>query len=303
MDPHLRASKLDEAFELISRNPRPTSSYLIGTRILELRLRDKRQIRRAVRCLLCQDSRFQEVHAGQWEALNHDYGRVDLDQAEFRVLDLEVTGSDPARHAIIDVGVFRVRGNRIEPLLSTLVNPQLPIPVSIQRLTGIRESMVRRAPTFSDILPRLLEVLSQGIFVAHNVAFDYHFLKTWIEGETGERFTAPHLCTVKLSQRLIETKSGSRKLHHLARQLGIPLQNRHRAHDDAYATARILLELLGKLRERGLTTVEETKLFESGLALIDDRANGKSSRNGKPAVGTERAADEPDAAAESTGTA
>lgn len=303
MDPHVRASKLDDAFELISRNPRPTSSYLIGTRILELRLRDKRQIRRAVRRLLCQDSRFQEVHAGQWEALNHDYGRVNLDQAEFRVLDLEVTGSDPARHAIIDVGVFRVRGTRIEPLLSTLVNPELPIPVSIQRLTGIRESMVRRAPTFSEILPRLLEVLSHGIFVAHNAAFDYHFLKTWLESETGERFTAPHLCTVKLSQRLIETKSGSRKLHHLARQLGIPLQNRHRAHDDAYATARILVELVAKLRARGLTTVGEMKLFESGPAAVEDGATAKSPGNGNAARGPRPVADEPDASAESTGTA
>ena len=303
MEPHVRASKLDAAFELINGNPQPTSSYLIGTRILELRLRDKRQIRKAVRRLLCQDSRFQEVHAGQWEALNHDYGRVDLRQAEFRVLDLEVTGSDPARHAIIDVCVFRVCGKEIEPVLSTLVNPELPIPASIQRLTGIRDSMVRDAPTFTEILPRLLEVLSQGIFVAHNAAFDYHFVKTWLEGETGERFTAPHLCTVKLSQRLIETKTGSRKLHHLARQLGIPLPNRHRAHDDAYATARVLLELIDKLHERGLTTVGEMKLYEAGLALVDPpkngaRANGNGSATVAPvAAATKPVAVDPDAPA------
>ncbi len=188
------------------------------------------------------------------------------------------------------MGVFRVCGNRIEPLLSTLVNPELPIPASIQRLTGIRESMVRDAPKFSDILPRLLEVLQEGIFVAHNAAFDYHFVKTWLEGQTGERFTAPHLCTVKLSQRLIETKTGSRKLHHLARQLGIPLQNRHRAYDDAYATARILLELISKLQQKGLNTVGEMKLFEAGPTLIDPPKNG----NGKSNAAHATAADAPE---------
>ena len=272
MDPHLRASKLDEAFAFISRNARPTPSHLIGQRILELRLRDRREMRRHVRRLLSQDSRFQEVHAGLWEALNHDYGCQRLEEAEFRVLDLEVTGSDPRTNGIIEVAVFGLHGARILPLLSTLLDPGVPIPANIQRLTGIDESMVRGAPSFAEILPQLLQVLEGGVFVAHNAAFDYHFLKTWIERLTGQRFTAPHLCTVKLSQRLIEAKN-SRKLHHLALQLGIPLPNRHRAHDDAYATARILLQLVELLQARAITTVGEMKLFESSL-IATESAHG-----------------------------
>jgi DNA polymerase III epsilon subunit family exonuclease len=202
--------------------------------------------------------------------LNHDYGRIALDEAEFRVLDLEVTGSDPRRHAIIEMAVFGVSGNRVTPLLSSLVDPELPIPPSIQRLTGIDAAMVQGAPTFADLLPRLLNVLRGGIFVAHNAAFDYHFLKTWIEKITGDRFTAPHVCTVKLSQHLIQTRSGGRKLHHLAVQLGIPLKNRHRAYDDSYATARVLVELMTRLRERDVHTVGEMKLFESGIAIADN---------------------------------
>jgi DNA polymerase-3 subunit epsilon len=281
MDPQVRASKLDEVYEFVSRNARPTPSYLIGTRVLDLKSRDRRQIRRAVRHLLSQDNRFQEVHAGHWETLNHDYGGVPLEDAQFRVLDLEVTGSDPRRHAIIDVAVFGVCSNQVRPLLSSLVDPQIPIPPSIQRLTGISEAMVYGAPTFADLLPRLLKVLRGGIFVAHNAAFDYHFVKTWIERSTGDRFTAPHLCTVKLSQHLIATRSGGRKLHHLAVQLGIPLKNRHRAYDDAYATARVLVELMTRLREREVRTVGEMKLYESGVALAnrgDRDGNGNGSR-------------------------
>ena len=268
MDPGLQAIKLDEAFEFISRNPRPTPSQQIGMRILDLKLRDRREMRRAVRRLLSQDHRFQEVHAGLWEALNHDYGRASLEEAEFRVLDLEVTGSDPKRNAIIDLAVFGVVGSQVQPLLSSLVNPGIPIPANIQRLTGIGNDMVRGAPTFADLLPPLLEVLEGRLFVAHNAAFDYHFLKTWIEKLTGSRFTAPHICTVKLSQRLIEPQT-SRKLHHLALQLGIPLPNRHRAHDDAYATARILLELKRRLRSVGVDTVGDMKLFEAGILHAD----------------------------------
>lgn len=266
MDPEVRAAKLDQAFRFISDNPRPTPSSLIGSRVLDLKVRDKRQMRRAVRRLLARDSRFQEVHAGLWETIGWSYDVLPLAEAEFRVLDLEVTGSDPDKNAIIDIAVFRVRGNGTELLLSSLVNPRMPIPTSIVRLTGIDDRMVRGYPTFEDILPRVLGALSGGIFVAHNAAFDYRFLKTAVERMTGERFTFPHLCTVKLSQRLIHPKGGSRKLHSLAHHLGIPLHNRHRAHDDAYATARVLIELLGLLAERGVTTVGEMKLFEAGSA-------------------------------------
>lgn len=264
MEPQVRAAKLEQAFRFISENPEPTPSALIGSRVLDLRLRDKRQMRRAVRKVLSFDSRFQEVHAGLWETIGWDYDIMSLLEAPFRVLDLEVTGSDPDHNAIIDLAVFEVRGDSILPRLSTLLNPEMPIPPSIQRLTGIDDSMVRDAPRFVDVLPQLLESLEGGVFVAHNASFDYRFLKTWIERTTGERFTAPHVCTVKLSQRLIVPKGGSRKLHNLALHFGIPLEHRHRAQDDAYATARVLVEILNLLAERGISTVGEMKLFEAG---------------------------------------
>lgn len=265
MDPEVRAAKLDQAYRFLSESPAPTPSALIGSRVLDLKVRDKRQMRRAVRKVLARDHRFQEVHAGLWEALGADYADVPLEEAEFRVLDLEVTGSDPSDNAIIDIAVFRVCGGTTEVLLSTLVNPGRPIPPSITRLTGIDETMVLEAPPFESILPELQVALDGCIFVAHNAAFDYGFLKVALERSTGQRFILPHLCTVKLSQRLIHPKTGSRKLHSLATHLGIPLEHRHRAHDDAYATARVLLEVIRLLAERGVRTVGEMKLFEAAV--------------------------------------
>jgi DNA polymerase-3 subunit epsilon len=265
MNPRARTDKLDEAFELLSRSPEPMPSDVIGHRILDLRSRDRRHVRRVVRRLLSADHRFQEVHAGLWEALDDRYGQLPLEEAEFRVLDLEVTGSDPEQNAIIDVAVFAVRGDDVRVLLSTLVDPQIPIPPSIQRLTGIGDEMVRGAPLFLDVLPQLLDVLDDCVFVAHNAAFDYHFLKRTIERSTHARFTAPHICTVKLSQRLLDPQNGSRKLHNLARDLGIPLENRHRAYDDALATACIFVELKKRLRAAGIETVAEMKRYEAGV--------------------------------------
>ncbi len=272
MEPEARAAKLDQAYRLISANPDPTPSSWICAHVLDLKLRDKRQMRRAVRRVLAHDSRFQEVHAGLWETIGLDIETVPLREADFRVLDLEVTGSDPQSNAIIDVAVFGVRDHTMEQLLSTLVNPGIPIPTSIQRLTGIDDRMVQHAPTFDAVLPELLHALDGGIFVAHNASFDYRFLKTAIERVTGRRFTLPHVCTVKLSQRLIHPKGGSRKLHSLAHDMGIPLRNRHRARDDAYATARVLMELLRLLEERQIHTVGQMKLFEAGAPAGGDEA-------------------------------
>lgn len=268
MNPRSRAVKLEQALELIRSSPDPTPSDIIGNRILDLRSRDRRQVRRAVRRLLALDHRFQEVHAGLWEALDESYGEQRLDEAEFRVLDLEVTGSDPEQNAIIDLAVFGVRGDEVRLLFSTLVDPEIPIPPSIQRLTGIGEEMVRQAPKFQQIQSRLIDTLGDGVFVAHNAAFDYHFLKRTIERSGDARFTLPHICTVKLSQRLLEPQNGSRKLHHLARELGIPLENRHRAFDDAYATACIFVRLKQRLGELGIHSVAEMKRFEAGVGPV-----------------------------------
>ena len=267
MDHEVRAAKLDLAYRFISESGVPTPSAVIGSRVLDLKVRDKRQMRRAVRRVLAHDNRFQEVHAGLWEAIGSGYADTPLDAAEFRVLDIEVTGSDPQTNSIIDIAVFRVRGGKAEPMLSTLVNPERPIPLSITRLTGIDERMVRDAPPFGTLVRKLLDAMRGGVFVAHNAAFDYGFLKAAVEGQAGERFVFPHVCTVKLSQRLIQPKNGSRKLHSLAHHLGIPLEHRHRAHDDAYATARILLELVRLLGEKGVHTVGEMKLYEAAATV------------------------------------
>ena len=178
------------------------------------------------------------------------------------VVDSETTGLyDNDRIVEIALVTLSTDGDLID-VWETLINPQRE--VSATFLHGITDSMVASAPPFEEIAGDIATRLDGACLVAHNVSFDYNFLKVWLERVSGERFTKPHLCTVKLSQLLLDPSTGSRKLHNLARTFGIPLQNRHRAYDDANATALILVELLKELPARNIHTLADLKLYESG---------------------------------------
>lgn len=89
--------------------------------------------------------------------------------ASLVALDLETTGTDPARDAIIEIGVVRFNGPRVEETWSTLVNPGRPIPPAITQLTGINDLMVRDAPPLHAVLPRLERFVGDAVVVGHNI--------------------------------------------------------------------------------------------------------------------------------------
>jgi len=159
--------------------------------------------------------------------------------ATFAVVDIETTGGNFHQDRIIEVAVVLHDGQQIIGEFTSLVNPQRAIQPFISRLTGISNKMVRKAPTFEEIAEELSDILKGHIFVAHNVKFDYGFLKAAFKRED-INFRAPHLCTVELS-RVIFPGHPSYSLGKLSRSMGIEVHNRHRAYGDAAATA-ILLE-------------------------------------------------------------
>jgi DNA polymerase-3 subunit epsilon len=153
-------------------------------------------------------------------------------------VDLETTGTRAGEDRITEIGVVRVerdpRGGppRLEEW-STLVDPEVPIPAAIQALTGITDAMVRGAPTFSAIAGALMERLEGCVFVAHNARFDYGFLKHAF-ARASRSFTAPVLCTVKLSRRLFPD-APSHGLDAVIARHGLAAGERHRALGDARA--------------------------------------------------------------------
>lgn len=161
----------------------------------------------------------------------------------YAVVDIETTGGFASGNAITEISVLVHDGQKIIKRFETLINPEMDIPPYIEALTGISNDMVKDAPRFKDLADELYELLRDKVFVAHNVNFDFSFIKHHL-GLSGYELKAQKLCTVRLSRKLLPGH-GSYSLGKLCAALGIPVHNRHRAGGDAEATA-ILLGLLIK---------------------------------------------------------
>ncbi|MDV6168484.1 exonuclease domain-containing protein [Flavobacterium sp. DG1-102-2] len=161
---------------------------------------------------------------------------------EYAIVDIETTGGNASGSRITEIAIIIHDGTSVIDRWETLVNPQQEIPISIFALTGINNEMVRYAPIFDDISEKVFEMLSDRIFVAHNVNFDYSFVRHQLE-EAGFKWTARKLCTVRASRK-IKPGLSSYSLGNLCRSLDIPLESRHRAGGDADATALLFSMLI-----------------------------------------------------------
>ena len=161
---------------------------------------------------------------------------------EFAIVDIETTGGNASDSRITEIAIIIHNGIDIIDRFETLVNPQKEIPLPIFALTGINNEMVRNAPIFDDISEKVLEMLTDRIFVAHNVNFDYTFVRHELE-KAGFKWTARKLCTVRAARK-IRPGLGSYSLGKLCYSLDIPIEHRHRAGGDADATAILFSRLL-----------------------------------------------------------
>lgn len=177
----------------------------------------------------------------------------------YAIVDIETTGGHAAGNGITEIAVFIHDGMRVVQQFESLVNPLQKIPPYITALTGISQEMVADAPTFDTIAPQLYELLSDKIFVAHNVNFDYSFVRHQLQA-AGFDWNAGKVCTVRLSRKVFPGLP-SYSLGNLCRSLQIPVDNRHRAGGDAKATVRLLEKCL---ESNGLETIRQMLKKNSG---------------------------------------
>ncbi len=166
----------------------------------------------------------------------------------YTVIDIETTGGQARSHRITEIAIVTLDEKQIIDSWSTLINPGRYVPPFITSFTGITNEMVESAPSFENVADAILEKTEGKIFVAHNVNFDYSFVKNEFN-DLGIKFDRKKLCTVRLSRKIFPGY-GSYSLGALAATLGITIDHRHRALGDAMATAR-LLELLIKNDRKG----------------------------------------------------
>ena len=178
--------------------------------------------------------------------------QVGVRQGPLVFVDIETTGGSHKFARVLEVGVVRVENNRVVATYKTLINPGGPVPAMITRLTGITTHDIEDAPSFQVIADELAEVLEGAVFVAHNVQFDYGFLRMEFE-RLGASFRPKLLCTVRLSRKLFPEHKGH-KLSDLISRHGFAAAARHRAYDDAEVLWQFYQLLLA---EFDLDTVDE----------------------------------------------
>lgn len=184
-----------------------------------------------------------------------------LHDSDFVVVDVETTGAKTPPCRVTEIGAYRVSRGRIVAEFQTLVNPETEIPPFIVGLTGITNRMVKDAPIFADVAHAWLDFADEAILVAHNAPFDVRFLNHELARVfPGRRMANTHLCTVKLSRRIFPGLLNYR-LHTVAEHFAIQILNRHRAADDALATAEIFLHMLDRLDQYGVRDVAGARLF------------------------------------------
>ena len=162
----------------------------------------------------------------------------------FAVVDIETTGGSPKTEKITEIAIYIHDGLTVVDEFVTLVNPEVTIPYFITGLTGITNEMVADAPKFFEVARKVVEMTENRIFVAHNVNFDYSFIRNEYKS-LGFEYNRKTLDTIKLARQVIPGLP-SYSLGKLCKQLAIPLTNRHRAGGDALATVRLLEELLAR---------------------------------------------------------
>jgi len=166
-----------------------------------------------------------------------------FENQKFAIIDIETTGGSSATGKITEIAILIWLNGQIIDRLVSLVNPEQNIPYYISSLTGIDDQMVKNAPKFFELAKSIIEITQDCVFVAHNVNFDYGFVKEEFR-QLGFDYQRKTLCTVQLSRKIIPGFP-SYSLGKLCSQLQINIENRHRALGDAEATA-LLFNILTK---------------------------------------------------------
>lgn len=178
----------------------------------------------------------------------------------FAIIDIETTGNKYNFGKITEIAIYQHNGQQITGEYSTLINPEMDIPIFITQLTGIDNSMIKDAPKFYEVAKKIIEMTDGRTFIAHNVNFDYKFIKEEYK-RLGYEYNQKTLCTVKMSRRILPGHR-SYSLGKLCSDLGIEINGRHRAAGDALATVKLFEILLDRNRTMGdVKAINNYKLF------------------------------------------
>jgi ATP-dependent DNA helicase DinG len=184
--------------------------------------------------------------------------------SNFVALDLETTGLDPEVDRIIEIGAVRIRDEQVVAELSQLIDPQVPVPAHITRLTGISPQDCRGQPVIGQILPQLLAFLGKEPLVAHNAPFDISFLQAAL-GRAGLRPMANPIVDTLVLSCILLPRLKDHRLSTVAAFFHISLEKAHRALEDARATGETFLSLVREMAQMDLAVLSLLARLSAGL--------------------------------------
>jgi len=200
----------------------------------------------------------------------------------YAIIDIETTGTRPEKDKITEIAIILHDGKNVVEKYSTLINPHCFVPYYITKLTGITNEMLENSPSFFEVAKKIIELTENAVFVAHNVRFDYSFIKAAFK-ELGYNYNRKNLCTIRLSRSAFKGLP-SYSLGNICKALEINHHNQHRALGDAEATCVLFDKILNKIGPEATmvdwlnTEVSKTKfpphLEEQKVKNIPDKVTG-----------------------------
>jgi CBS domain-containing protein len=173
-------------------------------------------------------------------------------------LDLETTGLDVRRDRVIQVGLVAMQGGMISdaPRVDLLVDPEMPIPNTASRITGITDHDVIGAPKIAAVLEQLNECMEGRVVVGHHIAFDLAVLRHEAE-RVGAAWTEPPSLDVGHVLGALEPSLPDLGFERVLSSFGVNVEGRHSGIGDSLAVAEVFGHLIERLRDRGVKTFGE----------------------------------------------
>ena len=162
------------------------------------------------------------------------------------VLDLETTGLSPNYDSIIEIGIIKVKENKIVDKYNSLINPGFLINEYITSITGITNEMLKGKPKIMDLKKEVLNFIGNDVLVGHNISFDVSFLQKGFNEELKNEY----IDTLQFCRKLFKELSHHR-LTDMSNYLEIS-RNEHRSMSDCLCTKELYDCIKEKMKNNGL---------------------------------------------------
>lgn len=179
-----------------------------------------------------------------------------LSAGSYIVFDIETTGGNALKNGITEICALSYQNGKVSDRYYTLVNPHIPIPPIVRKMTGISDKMVKDAPPIEDVMPKVLSFIGDRVLVSHNCSGDMKFIKHFAFQACRKQIKNFYLCTHLLTTKLFPA-APDKTLHGIAKHLRAKVSSAHRAEGDAQTTAALFTQLLRAMRKRGIETIIE----------------------------------------------